>query len=408
MLMIDIDRFKNINDTLGHGMGDALLKVAGARLKSCIRDCDTLARWGGDEFVLLLPGLQDSTTSVTVAQRCLSALKEPFVVDGQALHVTASIGISLSLDASMEAETLLKNADTAMYKAKARGGDCYVIYSADMSAGARNRLSMENALFHAIERNELLLHYQPFVSARTGRLAGVEALLRWQHPDYGLVSPAQFIPIAEETGLIDSIGEWVLRGACQQMDRWYLSGLPRIAISVNVSSRQFRKSTLASTIKAVLDDTRFDPKLLELELTESVLMDDIEGSRTILSELKALGVSIALDDFGTGYSSLSYLKGFHLDSLKIDRTFIAEITTSEATASIVRATIGLGKGLRLRTIAEGVETRGQADYLVAQGCDVLQGFLFARPMEPAAFLSFATAAHTYLLSRPSHDEAKIG
>jgi EAL domain-containing protein (putative c-di-GMP-specific phosphodiesterase class I) len=277
-----------------------------------------------------------------------------------------------------------------------------------MSAGARNRLSMENALFHAIERNELLLHYQPFVSARTGRLAGVEALLRWQHPDYGLVSPAQFIPIAEETGLIDSIGEWVLRGACQQMHRWYLSGLPRIAISVNVSSRQFRKSSLASTIKAVLDDTRFDPKLLELELTESVLMDDIEGSRTILSELKALGVSIALDDFGTGYSSLSYLKGFHLDSLKIDRTFIAEITTSEATASIVRATIGLGKGLRLRTIAEGVETRGQADYLVAQGCDVLQGFLFARPMEPAAFLSFATAAHTYLLSRPSHDEAKIG
>src|SRR5208282_4675998 len=289
MLMIDIDRFKNINDTLGHGMGDALLKVAGARLKSCIRDCDTLARWGGDEFVLLLPGLQDAATSVTVAQRCLTALKEPFVVDAQGLHVTASIGISLSPDSSAEAETLLKNADTAMYKAKRRGGDCYVIYSAEMSAGAHSRLSMENALFHAIERSELLLHYQPFVSARTGRLAGVEALLRWQHPDYGLVSPGQFIPMAEETGLIDSIGEWVLRGACQQMDRWYLRGLPRIAISVNVSSRQFRKSTLASTIKAVLNDTGFDPKLLELELTESVLMDDIEGSRTILSELKALG-----------------------------------------------------------------------------------------------------------------------
>jgi diguanylate cyclase (GGDEF)-like protein/PAS domain S-box-containing protein len=409
MLMIDIDRFKNINDTLGHGMGDALLKVAGARLKSCIRECDTLARWGGDEFVLLLPGLQDAATSVTVAHRCLRALKEPFVVDGQGLHVTASIGISLSPDSSAEAETLLKNADTAMYKAKARGGDCYVIYSADMSAGARSRLSMENALFHAVERSELLLHYQPFVSARTGRLAGVEALLRWQHPDYGLVSPAQFIPIAEETGLIDSIGEWVLHSACRQMDRWYQRGLPRIAISVNVSSRQFRQDSLANTIKAVLDDTGFDPKLLELELTESVLMDDIDRSKTILSELKALGVSIALDDFGTGYSSLSYLKGFQLDSLKIDRTFIAELTTSEATASIVRATIGLGKGLRLRTIAEGVETRAQADYLVAQGCDVLQGFLFARPMEPAAFLSFATAAHTYLLSRPPHEEAaKIG
>jgi diguanylate cyclase (GGDEF)-like protein/PAS domain S-box-containing protein len=406
MLMIDIDRFKNINDTLGHGMGDALLKVAGARLKSCIRDCDTLARWGGDEFVLLLPALQDTGTSVTVAQRCLTALKEPFFVDGQSLHVTASIGISVSPDASAEAETLLKNADTAMYKAKARGGDCYVMYSADMSAGARSRLSMENALFHAVERNELLLHYQPFISARTGRLAGVEALLRWQHPDYGLVSPAQFIPIAEETGLIDSFGEWVLRSACKQMARWYRRGLPRIAISVNVSGRQFRKGSLATTIKAVLDATGFDPNLLELELTESVLMDDIDDSKTIVAELKALGVSIALDDFGMGYSSLSYLKGFQLDTLKIDRTFIAELTTSEATAAIVRATIGLGKGLHLRTIAEGVETRAQADYLVQQGCDVLQGFLFARPMEPTAFLSFATAAHTYLLSRPIVDEAE--
>jgi diguanylate cyclase (GGDEF)-like protein/PAS domain S-box-containing protein len=406
MLMIDIDRFKNINDTLGHSMGDALLKVAGARLKSCIRDCDTLARWGGDEFVLLLPGIQDSATAVNVAQRCLNALKEPFLVDRQPLHVTASIGISVSPDANAEAETLLKNADTAMYRAKARGGDCLVIYSADMSAGAQSRLSMENALFHALERNELLLHYQPFVSARTGRIAGVEALLRWKHPEYGLVSPGQFIPIAEETGLIDSIGEWVLRTACKQMVRWYHSGLPRIAISVNVSSRQFRQHGLVNTIRSVLNDTGLDPKLLELELTESVLMDDIDGSKTILEGLKALGVSIALDDFGIGYSSLSYLKGLQLDTLKIDRTFIAELTTSEASSSIVQATIGLAKGLRLRTVAEGVETRAQADYLVAQGCDVLQGFLFARPMEPGAFLSFATAAHTYLLSRPSTQEAE--
>jgi EAL domain-containing protein (putative c-di-GMP-specific phosphodiesterase class I) len=262
---------------------------------------------------------------------------------------------------------------------------------------------MENALFQAIERNELLLHYQPLISARSGRLAGVEALLRWQHPDYGMVSPGQFIPIAEETGLIDSIGEWVLRSACTQMVRWYQRGLPRIAVSVNISSRQFRQDRLAGTIKAVLDDTGLDPQLLELELTESVLMDEIDRSKSILEELKALGVSIALDDFGTGYSSLSYLKGFQLDTLKIDRTFTAELTTSEATASIVRATIGLARGLRLRTIAEGVETRAQADYLVKQGCDVLQGFLFARPMAPAAFLSFATAAHTYLLSRPTSE-----
>jgi len=409
MLMIDIDRFKNINDTLGHGMGDSLLKLVGSKLKSCIRECDTLARWGGDEFVLLLPGLQDSATAVTVAQRCLSALKEPFAIDGQALHITVSVGISVSPDASAEAETLLKNADTAMYKAKARGGDCFIMYSAEMSAGARSRLSMENALFHAIERDELLLHYQPLISAKTGRLAGVEALLRWQHPDHGLVSPGQFIPIAEETGLIDAIGEWVLRTACTQMNAWYGTGLPRIPISVNLSSRQFRQDTLAKTIKAVLAETGFSPQNLELELTESLLMDDSGRSKAILAELKALGVSIALDDFGTGYSSLSYLKGFQLDTLKIDRTFIAEITTSEATASIVRATIGLAKGLQLKTVAEGVETRAQANFLVKQGCDVLQGFLFARPMEPDAFLSFAQASHTYLLSRALNAETeKIG
>ncbi len=409
MLMIDIDRFKNINDSLGHGIGDALLKLVASRLTSCIRDRDTLARWGGDEFVLLLPGLMDSDTAVSVAERCINALKEPFVIDEQSLRVTVSIGINVALDSAADSETMLSNADVAMYRAKARGGNCLVMYTAQMSEGARNRLSMENSLFHAIERDELLLHYQPLISARTGRLAGVEALIRWKHPEYGLVSPAEFIPIAEETGLIGAIGEWVLRTACTQMDSWYRRGLPRIAISVNVSSRQFRQDTLANTIKAVLDETGFDPKLLELELTESLLMDDIERSRTILAELKSLGVSVALDDFGTGYSSLSYLKGFQLDTLKIDRAFTAELMTSETNASIVRATIGLAKGLRLRTVAEGVETRAQADFLAKQGCDVLQGFLFARPMEPEAFLSFALASHTYLLSRPPHDEhEKLG
>jgi diguanylate cyclase (GGDEF)-like protein/PAS domain S-box-containing protein len=406
MLMIDIDRFKNINDTLGHGMGDVLLKVVGSALKSCIRECDTLARWGGDEFVLLLPGLQDSSVAVAVAQRCLESLKEPFVVDGQELRITASIGISLAADSSAGAGVLLQNADIAMYKAKARGGDCMIIYSPEMSTGARNRLSMENALFHAIERQQLLLHYQPLISAKTGRLAGVEALLRWQHPEYGLVPPGEFIPIAEQTGLIAAIGEWVLRTACTQMNDWYRRGLPRIAISVNLSSRQFRQESLASTIKKVLTDTGFDPKKLELELTESLLMDDIPRSKAILAQLKALGVTIALDDFGTGYSSLSYLKGFQIDTLKIDRTFIAELMTSEANASIVRATIGLAKGLRLRTVAEGVETREQAAFLVNQGCDVLQGFLFARPMEPDAFLSFANASHTYLLPRSAREDTE--
>jgi diguanylate cyclase (GGDEF)-like protein/PAS domain S-box-containing protein len=409
MLMIDIDRFKNINDSLGHGMGDALLKLVASRLKSCIRDCDTLARWGGDEFVLLLPGLQDSDTAITVSQRCLDALKKPFVVEGQSLRVTASIGISAAPNSSAESEALLRNADTAMYRAKARGGDCFVMYTAEMSEGARSRLSMENELFHAIERGQLLLHYQPLISAKTGKLSGVEALIRWKHPEYGLVPPGEFIPIAEETGLIAAIGEWVLRSACTQMDSWYRRGLPRIPISVNVSSRQFRQDSLANTVKAVLDDTGFDPNLLELELTESLLMDDLSRSKTILAELKTLGVSIALDDFGTGYSSLSYLRGFQLDTLKIDRTFTSELMTSEANASIVRATIGLAKGLRLKTVAEGVETRAQADFLAKHGCDVLQGFLFARPMEPEAFLSFARASHTYLLSRPGHEEPeKLG
>jgi diguanylate cyclase (GGDEF)-like protein/PAS domain S-box-containing protein len=404
MLMIDIDRFKNINDSLGHGMGDTLLKLVAARLKACIRECDTLARWGGDEFVLLLPGLQVADTAITVAQRCLNSLKESFVLDGQSLHVTVSIGISASPDSSAESETLLRNADTAMYRAKARGGNCLVVYTAEMSDGARSRLAMESALFHAIERRELLLHYQPLISARTGKLAGVEALIRWKHPQYGLVPPGDFIPIAEETGLIDAIGEWVLRTACAQMDAWNRGGLQRIPISVNVSSRQFRQDSLANMVKTVLEDTGFDPKLLELELTESLLMDDLGRSKTILAELKTLGVSIALDDFGTGYSSLSYLKGFALDTLKIDRSFTSELMTSDTNASIVRATIGLAKGLRLRIVAEGVETRAQADFLAKHGCDVLQGFLFARPMEPEAFLSFAVASHTYLMSRPQQGE----
>ncbi|HVO86908.1 MAG TPA: EAL domain-containing protein [Casimicrobiaceae bacterium] len=406
VLMIDIDRFKNINDTLGHGVGDALLRQVATKLKGCTREWDTLARWGGDEFVLLLPGLQETETAVRVAQRCLRALKQPFTVEGQILHITASIGVCASPDSSAEAEVMLKNADTAMYKAKARGGDCLVLYTVDMSAGARNRLSMENALFHAIERNELLLHYQPLISARNGRLAGAEALIRWNHPDYGLVLPAQFVPIAEEAGLIGAMGEWVLHSACTQMDYWYSRGLPRIPVSVNVSSRQFRQESLATTVRAVLDATGFDPQLLELELTESLLMDDTTRSKAVLADLKALGVSIALDDFGTGYSSLSYLKGFHLDALKIDRSFTADLTTSDANASIVRATIGLAKGLRLRTIAEGVETRAQANYLASQGCDLLQGYLFARPMEPDAFLNFASASHTYLLPRTHNHEVE--
>jgi len=391
MLMIDIDRFKNINDTLGHGMGDTLLRLAAARLAACIRTRDTLARWGGDEFVLFVPGLQDIDSAVAMAGRCLAALKQPFIVDGQTLHITASIGVSIARDAAAEMETMLKNADTAMYKAKGRGGDCLVTYATEMSAGAHSRLSMENALFQALDNHELLLCYQPLISATTGRLAGAEALLRWQHPELGLVMPVEFISLSEDSGLIEPIGEWVLRTACAQMVSWHKQGLPQIPVSVNLSSRQFRRDGLPGVVKAALDDSGLDPHLLELELTETLLMDDGARIRTILSALRELGVRIALDDFGTGYSSISNLKGFQLDTLKIDRTFIADLGVSEANASIVRATIGLAKGLRLRTIAEGVETAAQATFLRQHGCDVLQGFLFAKPMLPGAFALFAGA-----------------
>ena len=245
-----------------------------------------------------------------MAERCLTALKDTFFVEERDLHITASVGISISLDSSTASETLLQNADTAMYRAKARGGDCLMMYSSDMSAGAHSRLSMENALFNAIDRKQLLLHYQPLISAKTGSSRASKRLLRWNHPEYGMVPPAQFIPIAEETGLIGAIGEWVLRTACTQMNAWYRRGLPRITLSVNLSSRQFRQENVASTIRKVLEDTGFAPQNLELELTESLLMDDLASSRATLAELKSLGVSIALDDFGTGYSSLSYLKGF--------------------------------------------------------------------------------------------------
>ncbi len=389
MLMIDIDRFKNINDTLGHGTGDALLKLVGVKLRTCIRDGDVAARWGGDEFVLYLAGIDKPETAIAVAQRCLSALDSPFLVDGHSLRVTASIGISVSANADTDQETMLKNADVAMYKAKRRGGGCCVLYAAEMSHGASGRLSMENALFQALDRGEFSLHYQPIVSAHTGRLAGVEALARWRNGEQGLVSPSKFIPIAEETGLIHRIGEWVLRSACQQMGEWYRQGLPRIPISVNLSSRQLHAEGFVATMRNAVEGAGFDPRLVELEITESVLMDDVEHSRAILDELKGLGFGLVLDDFGVGYSSLGYLKGFDLDCLKIDRTFTADIGSSDSNASIVRATIALAQGLHLRTVAEGVETEAQADCLIELGCDFLQGYLFSPPIPAEAFLRFA-------------------
>jgi diguanylate cyclase (GGDEF)-like protein/PAS domain S-box-containing protein len=399
VLLIDLDRFKDINDALGHRSGDELLSAVAGRLASCTRAGDTVARWGGDEFVVMLPGLQHSDAARSIADRYLKALKQPFVQNGEQLHVTASIGIAIAGDDTVAAEHLLANADVAMYRAKRRGGNASVTYASEMNAGAQSRLSMESALFHAVERDELRLHYQPLVSARTGRTVGVEALLRWQHPEFGLVSPGVFIPIAERIGVIADMGDWALTTACRQMAAWHRGGLAGLRLSVNISGRQFAGDTLVETVRDTLQATGLAPDCLELELTETLLMEDNEHSQQTIARLKALGVSIALDDFGVGYSSLSYLKQFALDTLKVDRAFTSEMLTSAESEAIVRATFDIARALKLCTVAEGVETRAQANFLAELGCDLLQGFYFAKPMPPEQLLSFATAAPIHLITR---------
>lgn len=383
VLFLDLDRFKLVNDTLGHTVGDDLLQGVAERLKACVRQEDSVARVGGDEFTLLLMNLQSVTDAAAVSRKILQAVMRPMTVDGHELYVTTSIGISIYPTDGEDAETLLKNADNALYRAKDAGRNNYQLCSPLLTRKAAERLTLENALRQALERNEFLVHYQPQLDLRTGDVIGVEALVRWDRPGKGIVRPAEFIPVAEETRLILPIGEWVLETACRQARMWHTAGSP-LRIAVNFSARQFQQPNLVALIREALERSSLDPHCLELEITESTAMQNPDLTAGILLDLKKLGISIAIDDFGVGYSSLNYLKRFPIDAIKIDRTFVEDIARGESDAAIVSAVIAMAKALKLRVVAEGVETDEQLEFLKEHGCFEFQGYLLSRPLPAEA------------------------
>jgi diguanylate cyclase (GGDEF)-like protein/PAS domain S-box-containing protein len=385
VLFLDLDGFKHINDSLGHPIGDKLLQSIAKRLVDCVRGSDTVSRQGGDEFVVLLSEMEQSEDAAISALRILQAVAEPHSIDKHDLHVTASIGVSVYPDDGQDAETLIKNADTAMYQAKENGRQSYQFFKPAMNVRAVERQSIEENLRRALERQEFSLHYQPKISLRTGEITGAEALIRWTHPTRGPVSPAQFIPVAEDCGLILPIGQWVLREACKQAHDWISAGLPLATMAVNISSMEFREDNFLEGVFATLKETGLDPKSLELELTESVLMKRAESAASVLKTLRSSGVQIAVDDFGTGYSSLSYLRKFPIDALKIDQSFIRQISTTPDDTTIVTAVISMGRSLNLRVVAEGVETLEELSFLQAHLCDEAQGYYFSRPILPEHF-----------------------
>ena len=380
VMFFDLDRFKTINDTLGHTIGDQLLKEVTKRLKQCLRQGDTLARWGGDEFTVLLPQIESVHNATHAAYRILGALKTSFSISGHELFMTASIGISVFPEDGQEPESLLKNADIALYRSKEQGrGNCQ-LYNATMNSQTPELLALENSLRHALDRDEFLLYYQPKVNVRTGEIVGLEALVRWEHPEMGLVSPGTFIPLAEETGLIIDIGAWVLRTACQQVVAWHRLGFQPLSIAVNLSPCQFYQPKLPDVITQILGLTQLPPHLLELEITETTVVENMDYTQTLLRQLQDIGVHIAMDDFGTGYSSLNYLKNLPFNTLKIDQSFIRDLKPASKDAEIINAVIGLGRGLDLCVVAEGVENPEQLDLLRSLQCDIVQGYLFSRPL----------------------------
>ena len=380
VMFIDMDRFKVINDTLGHEAGDTLLREVAKRLTGTLRTSDTVARLGGDEFVVLIEELSDPVYLGAIAQKLIDVLAASYLLSGQEYHITASIGISTCPDDSDDVQTLLRNADIAMYRAKEQGRNAFQFYSAQMNIHSLERLTLESSLRRALERNELVLHYQPQIDIRSGRITGVEALVRWQHPELGLVPPGKFITLAEETGLIVPIGEWVLDAACAQHRAWEQVGLGHLRVAVNLSPRQFTQGDLLKSVARILAQTGCNAKSLELEITEGMVMRNPESAVTLLQQLKDMGIHIAIDDFGTGYSSLAYLKRFPIDSLKIDRSFVTDIPGDAGDVAITMAIISMAHSLGMKVTAEGVETQEQLDFLRKEGCDEMQGYFFSKPL----------------------------
>ncbi len=402
VMFIDLDRFKIINDTLGHQIGDQLLIQVAQRLQACVRSSDIVARLGGDEFVVCLPELEGTESVFQMADKILRTLGEAYSIEGNKLHSSPSIGIALFPGDGASVEEVMKNADVAMYHAKSRGRNNYQFFEAAMNQASLQRLELENDMRSALECEEFVLHYQPKINIASGRVSGVEALVRWQHPTKGLIPPAMFIPIAEDSGLMLPLGEWVMRTACRQLRLWFLQGMTDIQMSINISARQFRQKNLAQIVADIITAENIDPALLEFEITESMAMDNPHETIAAMTTLRGLGVKLAIDDFGTGYSSLSYLKRFPMNTLKLDRSFVKDIETDPSDAAICLATIGLAHNLGLDVVAEGVETEKQFGYLKKLGCDKIQGYYFSRPLPVAEAQAYIMASNaSKLFHEPS-------
>lgn len=385
VMFLDLDRTKVINDTLGHHVGDELLKYLSKKLRDYVGKEGIIARFGGDEFLILLPNIEHVDDAVDFAQGIPTLLSQPFVYDNQELLVTASVGISMYPQDGQDAVTLIKNADTAMYRAKEAGGNTFQRYQPDMNYRSLERLNLELHLRRALDRKEIDVYYHPLLDLQTGNVFGVEALVRWHHPEYGTISPGEFIPIAEETGLIVPIGNWVLKQACMQNQLWKQMGFPRLTVSVNISVKQFQQPGFVHVVQEALRETGLSPSQLCLEITESVAMKNVSYITETMNKLKMLGIQISIDDFGTGYSSLSYLKRFRVHTLKIDQSFIKDVTTDDDNAAIVTALIAMSHQLKIKTLAEGVETQEQLNFLKQHGCDEIQGYIFSKPLRATEF-----------------------